>query len=221
MNTPPSRIEAIVHGPALKPVDRVLQHWRISKAKPYIRNGARILDVGCADGELFRQLGRRIGSGVGVDHALMRTVGNERFQLIARTLSPNWGNAEEFDVITMLAVVEHLTEGVIPNLRDMCVRLLKPAGVLIITVPSARVDRILAWLGRLHLIVGMSLHEHHGFEPATVPDWFGGTGLALVEASQFQFGLNNLFVFKKVAMAPCAADTQLTDGTANTNEMHS
>jgi len=43
----------------------------------------------------------------------------------------------------------------------------------------------------------MSLHEHHGFNPADVPSLFGGAGLTLVKARTFQLGLNHLFVFKK------------------------
>jgi 2-polyprenyl-3-methyl-5-hydroxy-6-metoxy-1,4-benzoquinol methylase len=184
----------------LKPIDRILQSWRIAKVQPYITRGARVLDIGCADGALFRQLAAQISSGVGVDPALEQSVGDGRFHLIAGPLTHALGSAGEFDVITMLAVVEHLPEEVVPEMREQCVRLLKPGGLLLITVPSAQVDRLLDWLTRLHLIAGMSLHEHHGFDPAEVPRWFGCPELILLRTRRFQLGLNNLFVFRKHAI---------------------
>jgi len=182
--------------PPLKAVDRMLQRWRIVKVRPYIRKQARVLDIGCADGALFRILHNRIGSGVGVDPALDRTVESDRFQLIAGPLPTTLAPAQ-FDAVTLLAVVEHLPADMLPALRDQCSRLLKPGGVLLITVPAVRVDGILRVLTRLRLVAGMSLHEHHGFDPTEVPRWFGGMGLTLVTAKTFQLGLNNLFVFRK------------------------
>jgi 2-polyprenyl-3-methyl-5-hydroxy-6-metoxy-1,4-benzoquinol methylase len=58
----------------MKALDRFLQRWRIAKTGPYIANGTRVLDVGCSDGALFRQLGSRIGEGVGIDPDLREPV---------------------------------------------------------------------------------------------------------------------------------------------------
>jgi hypothetical protein len=107
--------------------------------------------------------------------------------------------SEPFDAITMLAVLEHISSTQHSDLRDECVRLLKPGGLLIITVPSPAVDRILDLLRRLHLVAGMALHEHHGFDPKGIPERFSGHGLVLVRAKRFQLGLNNLFVFRRSA----------------------
>jgi 2-polyprenyl-3-methyl-5-hydroxy-6-metoxy-1,4-benzoquinol methylase len=192
-----SSITGVVPGHRLKWVDRLIQRQRIAKVRRYVPAGGRVLDIGCADGALFRQLGRRIGSGVGVDPALEQSVGNGRFQLIAGKIPHELASSGLFDAVTMLAVVEHLPDAVIAELRDQAVALLKPGGHLLITVPSTQVDKILALLTRLRLVAGMSLHEHHGFDPTNVPAWFEGAGLTLEKSAKFQLGLNNLYVFTR------------------------
>jgi 2-polyprenyl-3-methyl-5-hydroxy-6-metoxy-1,4-benzoquinol methylase len=182
----------------VKLVDRIIQWWRISKVRPYIPQGARVLDIGCADGSLFRQLGQQIGSGIGVDPELARSVANARFQLIAGSIPSDLAGSQ-FDAATMLAVAEHLPDDTITAMRDQCVRLLKPGGVLLITVPSTKVDAILNVLIWLRLAGNMSFDQHHGFDTRTVPARFGGTGLELVKHTNFQFGLNNLYVFRRTA----------------------
>lgn len=181
----------------VKLTDRIIQRWRISKVRRYIPQGGRVLDIGCADGALFRQLRRRIGSGVGVDPELARSTTNDRFQLLAggvpADLSPG-----QFDAVTLLAVVEHLPEDVITAMRDHSVNLLKPGGALLITVPSPRVDLILKALIGLRLAGHMSFEQHHGFDARSVPARFSGTGLELAKHKRFQAGLNNLYVFRRV-----------------------
>ncbi len=188
----------------VKAVDRFIQRWRIDKIRRYIPKGSRVLDIGCADGALFRQLRRRIGSGLGVDPELAQSVSVGAFQLIAGSIPTDLAPAQ-FDVATLLAVVEHLPEDVIREMRDQCVRLLKPGGLVLITVPSPAVDVLLRALIWLRLAGNMSFAQHHGFDTRTVPARFGGTGLELIKHSRFQLGLNNAFVFRRVDTAPEAA----------------
>jgi hypothetical protein len=70
---------------------------------------------------------------------------------------------------------------------------------LIITVPDARVDRILDVLSALRLISDddMKAHEHHGFDARATRALLEPAGFRLVRHEAFQFGLNNLFVFEK------------------------
>jgi SAM-dependent methyltransferase len=175
--------------------DRFLQSWRACKATPWIPKGARVLDVGCHQGEFLRRLGERIGPSVGLD-PLAKPEANAHFNLIAEPLSaPSSFAAGSFDVVVMLATLEHIRDK--DPLARECRRLLRPGGRIIITVPVPLVDRIVDLLRHLRLADGMSLEEHHGFDPSTTPEVFGRHGFDLEYRSRFQLGLNYLFVFRK------------------------
>ena len=97
----------------------------------------------------------------------------------------------------MLAVLEHIPPAQYERLARECAAHLRPGGYLLITVPSAIVDRILDVLHWARLIDGMALEEHHGFTASQTPAIFAGKGLELVKRKRFQLGLNNLFVFRR------------------------
>lgn len=177
--------------------DRILQRWRIAKAKPYIKPASRVCDVGCADGALFAELSDRVGEGIGLDPDIEQesTVGPGR--LIPGLFPDDLPDDRPFDAITMLAVLEHIPPQQQPKLATDCAKYLNPGGRLIITVPSATVDRILDVLKFLRIVDGMSPEEHYGFKPGDTPEIFGAAGLKLLRAGRFQLGMNNLFVFEK------------------------
>lgn len=185
----------------MKALDRFLQRWRIAKTRPFIQKGARVLDIGCADGVLFEQLEERIGEGVGIDPDLQERVVKPRYTLLPGTFPASLNEDDRFDAITMLAVLEHVSPERQKELAQGCARHLKLDGHLVITTPSPMVDPILDVLAFLRLIDGMSLNQHYGFEPGDTPGIFASHGLRLVRASKFQLGLNNLFVFRKEAEA--------------------
>jgi SAM-dependent methyltransferase len=180
----------------MKFTDRVLQRWRIAKVRRFIAPGARVLDIGSADGALFRERGGAIGYGMGIDPTLKADAKVEGWPLVAGFFPKDMPAVEAFDVITMLAVLEHFPESEYAGLKEGCVRFLKPGGKLIITVPSAFVDRILAVLKFLRLIDGMSLEEHHGYDVGQTAEIFRGR-FRLLKHKRFQLGLNNLFVFER------------------------
>jgi 2-polyprenyl-3-methyl-5-hydroxy-6-metoxy-1,4-benzoquinol methylase len=181
----------------MKALDRLLQRWRIAKARPYIARGARVLDVGCADGVLFSHLESEISELVGIDPNLPQSIETTRCRFISGRFPDSLADDGPFDAITMLAVLEHIPAVEQSRWAPACARLLKPGGFLIITAPSPVVDKILAIMKALRLIDGMSLEEHYGFEPHRVPSLFANGSLELVKAGRFQLGCNNLFVFRR------------------------
>jgi 2-polyprenyl-3-methyl-5-hydroxy-6-metoxy-1,4-benzoquinol methylase len=178
--------------------DRTLQRWRIEKAAGFIKPRDTVLDIGCADGSLFQQvpgLGPSIGVDPDLDPAGIAPMNNVRF---FRGLFPQaLPEPMKFDAITMLAVLEHVPPDQQRPLAQACADHLKPGGRLIITVPSPAVDLVLAVLRFFHIIHGMSLEQHYGFDVKQVPSIFSPCGLRLEANRTFQFGLNNLFVFQR------------------------
>ena len=181
----------------MKSTDRALQRWRIAKVRPFIAPGSRILDIGSADGALFQWLGKPMGSSMGIDPTLKADASAGGFPLVAGFFPRDMPAAGPFDVITMLAVLEHFPPSEYADLKRGCLEFLKPGGILAITVPSAAVDHVLALLKFLRLIDGMSLEEHHGYEVGRTLEIFPAENFRLLRRKKFQLGLNNLFVFER------------------------
>ncbi|HEY6782353.1 MAG TPA: class I SAM-dependent methyltransferase [Candidatus Dormibacteraeota bacterium] len=180
--------------------DSVLQLWRIRKAAPYIPRGAHVLDIGCSDGALFRVLGGRIASGVGIDTAPVPD-DHGFFRFIQGYAPEALPKGDRYDVITMLAVLEHIPPDAQRDLAASCVLMLRPRGRIVCTVPSPKVDSLIHLGQRLRILEGMAEHEHDGFEPADTVRLFTEWGFALRRARRFQLGLNNLFVFARPSAA--------------------
>jgi len=179
----------------MKLVDRWLQSWREGKVRTWLKPGARVLDIGCHQGEFLEKLGAAIGSSAGLD-PLATPHETPRYRIVAKPFAePVDFPAQSFDAIILLATLEHIREKT-PLAREAR-RLLAPGGRLIMTVPSPRVDDIVHTLVRLGLADGMSLEEHHGFKPGDTRAIFEAAGLQLEAHETFQLGLNHLFVFRQ------------------------
>jgi 2-polyprenyl-3-methyl-5-hydroxy-6-metoxy-1,4-benzoquinol methylase len=190
-----------VRGPALRPADRAIRALRIRAVRPFVPAGSRVLDVGCYDGSLFAALSDRVASGVGLDPALLAPRDDGRFRYLADTFPSDAIDEERFDVVTMLAVLEHVPDTDIPTWAEACSAALTPDGIVVATVPDPRIDGLLHGLTRLRLVAGMSADEHHGADPMSMPNAFAAVGLGLRIHRRFELGLNHLFVFERCADA--------------------
>lgn len=187
----------------MKLLDRVLQRWRAGKARRWVPAGGRVLDIGCHQGEFMLSLGDRIASGVGLD-PLATPADHGRVKVLAETFRKPLPYPDgSFEAVVMLATLEHIRDKA--PLGEECGRLLTPGGRLIITVPSKVVDRIVDVLVRLRLADGMSLDEHHGYDPVDTPKVFAPYGFEPEHHARFQLGCNHLFVLKRVPAAGAAA----------------
>lgn len=177
-------------------LDRLIQRWRFARAAPHVPAGSRVLDIGTHDGALFRHLGDRISHGVGIDPELAVSPSSGRIELVRGTFPEDLPATSRFDVVCLLAVLEHVPTAEQPGLAASCRNVLDPGGRVIVTTPSPRADAVLDRLVQLRLIHGMELGQHYGFEPAETVPLFEHAGFELVVRRTFELGLNHLFVFE-------------------------
>jgi 2-polyprenyl-3-methyl-5-hydroxy-6-metoxy-1,4-benzoquinol methylase len=157
-----------------------------------------VLDIGCADGALFRSLGDRLAGGVGIDMDQV-PASTSKYQYVRGMFPAALPPGDPYDLVTALAVVEHIPEKEQPAFAAACMRALRAGGQVVITVPSSRVDDLLKVLKAVRVVDGMADHQHYGFNPLHAIAAFEGAGFKLERHSRFQLGLNNLFVFRKPA----------------------
>ncbi len=179
----------------MTPVDRALQEWRMLKVRRHVPWGARVLDIGAHQGELFSRLGPRVSAGVGVDPVAVER--RDARVVLYRGLFPDERVLRHgpFDVVTMLAVFEHVEDPV--AFARAVSAVLRPGGRFVLTVPDARVDAILDVLVKLRLADGMALEEHHGFDATDTPRILRDAGFDVLAHERFQLGLNNVWVAVK------------------------
>ena len=185
--------------PILEPI---LRQMRIGRVLVEIKRipGADLLDVGCGFNYKFLSAVESfIGHGTGVDFKVpeVRTGKITTIQAVLSETLPFEDQA--FDVVTMLAVLEHLD---LP--KEICTeisRILRPGGKLIVTVPSKRAKPVLEFLSyRLGVVNKEEIADHKKYYDlqelqnliAEIP------GLKLIEHCTFQLGMNNYCVMQKV-----------------------
>jgi len=177
------------------PLDEILEYLRFTKVVPYIPKGATLLDIGTGDGAFLHYLNGHVRDAVGIDPYLTHRERNGNYQLIPGNFPYDYDENTTFDVITLLATIEH-----IPMDEHLCVvkgcwKYLNPGGQVILTVPHPHVDRLLDVLKKLRILEGFSMHEHYGFNPECLLHVF--KGWRLLKKDRWELGCNYLFIFEK------------------------
>jgi SAM-dependent methyltransferase len=178
----------------LEPLLARLRARRAESLIPSALRSGRVLDVGCGSSPYFLshtyfaekhavdQLPPSAGS-PGIDW--------HQLDLNVRPRLP-FGD-DFFQVVTMLAVAEHLDPAALEQLFAECRRVLAPGGRLIVTTPAARADRLLRFMARIGLVSREEIDEHkYAYTPALLGWYFGRAGFAMdkVEVGHFELGYN-------------------------------
>jgi ubiquinone/menaquinone biosynthesis C-methylase UbiE len=180
----------------MKRIDYFLRNWRYSVVDSFIPRGCELLDIGGFDGSFLLYVYNKISRGVCIDPLIEENRDGKIEFLKARVTDKLPFPASSFDVISMIAVFEHLAE-YRKIIVSECFRILKMKGFVILTVPSSSVDNILKILVKMKLIDGMSLEEHSHFRTKETVEIFETCGFQLKRWVKFQLHLNNLFIFEK------------------------
>lgn len=183
--------------PVLEPILRGL---RLRKVLPTIRlyNECTLLDIGCGwECRLLKAVEPHIKSGVGIDFKVPPSetdkIKTHNLRLDSNLPFPD----ESFDVVTMVAVLEHLAKPA--QMIGEIERVLKKGGRLVITVPSKAAKPVLEFLAyRLKIINADEIRDYKQYYgKKELADLFKNTKLVVERHRYFQFGFNNLLVAKK------------------------
>lgn len=139
-----------------------------------------------------------IAEGVGLDPAAPPLEGNPRLITLRERLDRELPfETASFDVVSMLAVHEHLSqpEAVVADVW----RVLRPVGWFVGTVPSVLGKPVLEFLTyRLHLADPEQVRDHKKYyDRASLQALLGQSGFATVGHKYFQLGMNNFFYAQK------------------------
>lgn len=179
--------------------DLFVARCRFRAARPHIRAGARVCDIGSGSHAPFLQsLASHIKLGVGLDWHVAPGHAPGGISLLQVDITRDLPLAtNSFDHVVLLAVLEHLPQPE-PVLRE-ALRILVPGGSLVMTWPSSAVDPILWVLTRVGLVKDeLGFEQHQPRLP--VPElraMLQRIGFGAMRHGKFELGLNNWLVAHK------------------------
>jgi SAM-dependent methyltransferase len=90
-------------------------------------------------------------------------------------------------------VIQRLDRDRLVALLRECRRVLRPGGMLVLTTPAARAEKVLRWMAKLNL-VSADAREEHGYAHslAQIERWLVKAGFELekVRFGEFEWGFN-------------------------------
>jgi 2-polyprenyl-3-methyl-5-hydroxy-6-metoxy-1,4-benzoquinol methylase len=181
----------------LEPLLRVM---RASKVLTVVERHpeCRMLDIGCGwDANLLRSMESHIKLGVGIDFKAPQ-IQTERIKTSQHTLESELPFEDEsFDVVTMLAVLEHLDHPV-EIVREIR-RVLVPGGHLAITVPSRAAKPVLEFLAhKLKIVSETEIRDHKAYyDYRDLVALSDQSRLTMEQHFYFQLGMNNFCLMRK------------------------
>jgi len=182
-------------------LEPVLRRMRIRQVLPVLLRhpDCRLLDVGCGwEAKLLKSVEPYVGSAVGIDFKAP-VLATAKLTTISATLTDTLPFPDAaFDVVTLLAVLEHLSH---PDamVREIA-RVLKPDGQVVLTVPSFAARPVLEFLAfRLHIVSEAEIRDHKRYyDRASLQALLVDTGLHIDRHRYFQAGMNNFVLATRV-----------------------
>lgn len=182
------------------PLDEFIRWLRAKKVKKYIPRNSIVCDIGCGSETYFlRKISNLIKYGFGFDEKIADYKDSKyefkKLKILKEIPCPT----ESCDVVTMMAVLEHLVNP--QEILNECFRILKNGGRLILTTPSSLAKPILEFLAfKIRLIDKSEIGDHKNyFRPADIKKMLLEAGFPEknIKLFFFEFYLNQLIIAKK------------------------
>lgn len=176
--------------PYLEPL---LRWMRLRRVMHHIPNDSILLDVGCGRAAAFlKAISPYIRQGIGVDFKVENTRFNniETTQLRLENYLPFEDSS--FNVVTMLAVLEHIDDD--QQILKEIHRVLVPGGKLIVTVPSIWAKPVLEFLAyNLKIVSEDEVRDHKRYYTCQKLEqtFTQVPGFEEFHHNYFQLGMNN------------------------------
>jgi SAM-dependent methyltransferase len=143
------------------------QRWKIANRMiPQEYRKGRILDIGCGAYPFFL-----LNTDFSIKFGIEKTILGKNEDLYQRNNLTiiQWDLEENhhlplgndfFDVVTMLAVFEHIEPGKLVAILSEIHRILKPNGLFVMTTPAGWTDSLLRTMASIGLVSRMEIEEH-------------------------------------------------------------
>jgi ubiquinone/menaquinone biosynthesis C-methylase UbiE len=181
-------------------LETFLSRLRTGKANALIPEKARagnILDIGSGATPFFLKtikFNKKYGLDKFSDYPgsdLVNGIKLKRWDVASQTTLPF--DNESMDVITMLAVFEHIDTNKVVDLILETRRVLTPRGALILTVPSGWTDPILKLLATVGMLSAVEVYDHkdrYSLSKIVKILEKGGFKTTQIEGGYFELGMN-------------------------------
>jgi len=174
-----------------------LRNLRIKRVLPVLKQfpECNLLDVGCGwEARLLRQVEPYITRGTGIDFKAPELETRKLKTISAVFVDTLPFPDHSFDVVTLMAVLEHLSnpDAILSEIH----RVLKHGGVLVGTVPSKASKPVLEFLSyKLNIVNPDEIRDHKQyFNKKSLQTIFMNAGFTQIKHRYFQFGMNNFFI---------------------------
>jgi SAM-dependent methyltransferase len=180
----------------MEPMLARMRTRRANQLIPAELRSGRILDIGCGSFPYFLSH-TAFQEKFAVDQLPMpqETAAKNKIEFFTLNLNEEPKlpfKGEYFDVVTLLAVVEHLNPDSMARLFQEACRVLRPGGIVILTTPAAWSDGLLKLMAQLRLVSAEEIHEHAFAYTLPLLGWhFGQAGFQM---SKLKFGYFELML---------------------------
>ncbi len=180
--------------PILEPL---LRRLRIRRLLPIIKKypECRLLDIGCGwEAKFLQEVEPYISKGMGIDFKAPE-IATDKIETRRAVLNDRLPFPDHsFEVVTMLAVLEHLENPA--EVVKEAFRVLVPGGIFAGTVPSKAAKPVLEFLSyKLGIVNPDEIRDHKCYyDRGLLFETLGDAGFDDIQHNYFQFGMNNFFI---------------------------